>query len=53
MSDKGSSDTVGVVTVEATLCVIVRDGRILLQRKAAGRFGEWKLNDEMQFVRLN
>ncbi len=44
MSDKGSSGTVGVATVEATLCAIVRDGRILLQRKAAGRFGEGKWN---------
>ncbi|MBC8223003.1 hypothetical protein H8E65_00310, partial [Candidatus Bathyarchaeota archaeon] len=44
MSDKGSSGTVGVVTVEATLCAIVRDGRILLQRKAAGRFGEGEWN---------
>lgn len=32
------------VTVEATLCAIIRDGRILLQRKAAGRFGEGKWN---------
>ena len=44
MSDKGSPGTVGVATVEATLCAIVRDGRILLQRKAAGRVreGKWK-----------
>jgi 8-oxo-dGTP pyrophosphatase MutT (NUDIX family) len=33
-----------VVTVEATLCAILRDGEILLQRKAAGRFGEGKWN---------
>jgi len=32
------------VTIEATLCVITRDGSILLQRKAAGRFGEGKWN---------
>jgi len=32
------------VTIEATLCVIIRDGNILLQRKAAGRFGEGKWN---------
>jgi 8-oxo-dGTP diphosphatase len=32
------------MTVEATLCVIIRDGRILLQRKAVGRFGEGKWN---------
>jgi 8-oxo-dGTP diphosphatase len=32
------------VTVEATLCAIICDGRILLQRKAAGRFGEGKWN---------
>jgi 8-oxo-dGTP diphosphatase len=32
------------VTVEATLCAVIRDGRILLQRKAAGRFGEGKWN---------
>ena len=32
------------MTVEATLCAIIRDGRILLQRKAAGRFGEGKWN---------
>ena len=32
------------MTVEATLCVILRDGEILLQRKAAGRFGEGKWN---------
>ena len=32
------------VTVEATLCAIISDGRILLQRKAAGRFGEGKWN---------
>ena len=44
MSDKGSSGTVSVATVEATLCAIIRDGRILLQRKAAGRFGEGKWN---------
>jgi len=44
MSAKGSPGTVGVVTVEATLCAIVRGGRILLQRKAAGRFGEGKWN---------
>jgi 8-oxo-dGTP diphosphatase len=33
-----------VVTVEATLCAIIRDGEVLLQRKAAGRFGEGKWN---------
>jgi 8-oxo-dGTP pyrophosphatase MutT (NUDIX family) len=44
MSDKCSSGTVGVVTVEATLCAIIRNDRILLQRKAAGRFGEGKWN---------
>jgi 8-oxo-dGTP diphosphatase len=32
------------MTVEATLCVIIEDGRILLQRKAMGRFGEGKWN---------
>ena len=32
------------MTVEATLCAIIMDGRILLQRKAAGRFGEGKWN---------
>ena len=32
------------MTVEATLCAIIREGRILLQRKAAGRFGEGKWN---------
>ncbi len=32
------------MTVEATLCAILRDGQILLQRKAAGRFGEGKWN---------
>ena len=32
------------MTVEATLCAIIRDGRILLQRKAAGRFGEGTWN---------
>jgi 8-oxo-dGTP diphosphatase len=32
------------VTVEATLCAIITDGQILLQRKAAGRFGEGKWN---------
>ena len=32
------------MTVEATLCAILGDGRILLQRKAAGRFGEGKWN---------
>jgi 8-oxo-dGTP pyrophosphatase MutT (NUDIX family) len=32
------------MTVEATLCAVIRDGRILLQRKAAGRFGEGKWN---------
>ncbi len=32
------------MTVEATLCAIISDGRILLQRKAAGRFGEGKWN---------
>jgi 8-oxo-dGTP diphosphatase len=32
------------VTVEATLCAILRDGEILLQRKAAGKFGEGKWN---------
>ena len=32
------------MTVEATLCAIIRDGRILLQRKAAGHFGEGKWN---------
>jgi len=30
------------VTTEATLCTIIRDGRILLQKKASGRFGEGK-----------
>ena len=39
MIGKGSSGTVGVVTVEATLCAVIRNDRILLQRKAAGR---WK-----------
>ena len=32
------------MTIEATLCVILKDGEILLQRKAAGRFGEGKWN---------
>jgi 8-oxo-dGTP pyrophosphatase MutT (NUDIX family) len=32
------------VTVEATLCAIIKDGGILLQRKAVGRFGEGKWN---------
>jgi len=28
------------MTVECTLCCIVRDGRVLLQKKTKGRFGE-------------
>jgi 8-oxo-dGTP diphosphatase len=32
------------MTIEATLCTIIRDDRILLQRKAEGRFGEGKWN---------
>jgi 8-oxo-dGTP diphosphatase len=32
------------MTTLATLCTIIRDGRILLQRKAEGRFGEGKWN---------
>ncbi len=33
-----------IVTVEATLCTLIKDGRILLQKKAEGRFGEGKWN---------
>ena len=32
------------MTTEATLCTIIRDDSILLQKKAAGRFGEGKWN---------
>ena len=32
------------MTTEATLLTIIKDGRILLQRKASGRFGEGKWN---------
>ena len=32
------------MVVEATLCEIIHGGRILLQRKSAGRFGEGKWN---------
>ena len=32
------------MTTEATLCTIIRGGRILLQKKASGRFGEGKWN---------
>ena len=32
------------MTTEATLCTIIRDRRILLQKKASGRFGEGKWN---------
>jgi len=32
------------MVVEATLCEIVHGGRLLLQRKSAGRFGEGKWN---------
>jgi 8-oxo-dGTP diphosphatase len=32
------------VTIEAIVCAIIREGRILLQRKTAGRFGEGKWN---------
>jgi len=32
------------LTVEATLCEIISEGRLLLQRKATGRFGEGKWN---------
>lgn len=28
----------------ATLCLIIKDGKILLQKKSAGRFGEFKWN---------
>jgi mutator protein MutT len=30
--------------IEATICEITHDGKLLLQRKAAGRFGEGKWN---------
>ena len=30
--------------ITATICEIINDGRLLLQRKAAGRFGEGKWN---------
>ena len=36
------SDT--IVTTEATLCTIIKDDKILLQKKAEGRFGEGKWN---------
>jgi len=32
------------VTTEATVCIIIRDDCILLQKKTAGRFGEGKWN---------
>jgi len=32
------------MVVEATLCEIIHGGRLLLQRKSAGRFGEGKWN---------
>jgi 8-oxo-dGTP diphosphatase len=32
------------VTVKATLCAIIKDNRILLQKKASGLFGEGKWN---------
>ena len=32
------------MVTEATLCEIIHGGRILLQRKSAGRFGEGKWN---------
>jgi len=32
------------VTTEAIVCTIIREGRILLQRKTTGRFGEEKWN---------
>jgi 8-oxo-dGTP diphosphatase len=32
------------MTIEATLLTIIKEGRILLQRKASGRFGEGKWN---------
>ena len=32
------------MTVEATLCAIIKDGMILLQKKAVGHFGEGKWN---------
>ena len=30
--------------ITATICEIIKDGRLLLQRKAKGRFGEGKWN---------
>ena len=33
-----------VENISATICEIVKDGRLLLQRKAIGRFGEGKWN---------
>jgi 8-oxo-dGTP diphosphatase len=32
------------LTIEATLCAILDDGRVLLQKKSSGRFGEGKWN---------
>ncbi len=32
------------MTIEATLCAIIKDNQILLQKKASGRFGEGKWN---------
>lgn len=33
-----------VLMIRATICEITKDGKLLLQRKAAGRFGEGKWN---------